>query len=369
MDTAAVSWKGRILFAEKAQKRRVADGRWRIKAMGRSAVPMRLLEVAMVLSLATVLVAAAAGCGGSSQTSEESDGFLTSLAEAVDTGRMVQDIEYLASEELRGRPSGSPESSELEAFLARRLEELGLKPVGALGLDGYRQEFPVPTERCFLEKPPRSPTVTCANILGEIPGEGGETVVVTANYDGLGVDAVTGELYPGADYNASGAAAVLELARVISSLRERPRSTVVFALLGAEECGGYGSSALAEALEAEGFKSRVHIINLEGLGAGDGDYMDVWDLNYRKNRPAVKALDEAASLLGVTLEIGGADPGTSAATFFLHHLPAVTCDWSWFQRNEHPDFHLPSDSVERLKRDGLAAVARVTAVAIWLLAG
>lgn len=283
---------------------------------------------------------------------------------------MMRDVEYMAGEDLRGRPSGSPESAELEAFLAQRLQDLGLKPVGELGVDGYRQEFPVPTERCFLENPPAEPTVTCANILGEVPGEGGdELVVVTANYDGLGVDAATGEIYPGADYNASGAAAVLELARVISSLRERPRCTVVFALLGAEECGGYGSSALAEALEAGGYRSRAHIINLEGLGAGEGSYMDVWDLNYRKNRPAVEALDEAASLLGVTLEIGGADPGTSAATFFLHHLPAVTCDWSWFQRDEHPDFHLPSDTAQRLKREGLKAVARVTAVAVWLLAG
>ncbi len=321
-----------------------------------------------MLLLAFVL--AVAGCGGSADRGRENDGFLLSLADAVDPGRMMRDIEYLAGEGLRGRPAGSPESRELEAFLAQRLEELGLAPVAELGLSGFRQEFPVPTERCFIENPPPEPALTSANILGELPGErGDEMVLVTANYDGLGVDAATGEYFPGADYNASGTAAVLELARVISSLPVRPRNTVVFSLLGAEECGGYGSSALAEALEEEGFKSRVHIINLEGLGAGDGDYMDVWDLNYRKNRPAVEALDKAATMLEVTLEIGGADPGTSAAIFFLHHLPAVTCDWSWFERDEHPDFHQPGDTVERLREDGLRAVTRVVAVAVWLLAG
>lgn len=338
--------------------------------MRRATPPHRPYISLLILISAVALSAASASCGSSPQSSREDEGFLLSLADAVDTGRMMRDIEYMAGEELRGRPAGSPESSELEAFLAQRLVELGLEPVDELGLSGYRQEFPVPTERCFLESPPEGAALTCANILGEIPGEdGGELVVLTANYDGLGVDTDTGEFYPGADYNASGAAAVLEMARILSSAGERPRDTIVFALMGAEECGGYGSSALAEALESGGFKSGAHVINLEGLGAGEGGYMDVWDLNYRKNRPTVEALEEAASMLGVTLELGGADPGTSAATFFLHHLPAVTCDWSWFERDEHPDFHLPGDTPGRLREEGLRAVTGVTAVAAWMLAG
>ena len=238
-------------------------------------------------------------------------------------------------------------------------------------MEGYRQEFQVPAERCFLEEPLAVDTaVTCANIMGMIPGDpGGEMVVVVANYDGLGRDPDTGAIYPGADYNASGASAVLELARVFATGEEKPRATLVFALLGAEECGGYGSKALADSLQAEELRDRVHVINLEGLGAGDGDYMDVWDLNYRKNQPAVKALDEAAALLGVELELGGQDPGTSAATFFLYHIPAVTCDWSWFERNEHLDFHLPSDTPDRLNPEGMLKVTRVVAVAVRKLAG
>jgi hypothetical protein len=112
----------------------------------------------------------------------------------------------------------------------------------------------------------------------------------------------------------------------------------------------------------------VHVINLEGLGAGDEYYMDVWDLNYRKNRPTVEAIDGAASLLEVVLEIGGADPGTSASIFFLFHLPAVTCDWSWFERDDHPDFHLFSDTPDKINREGLLQVTQVVAVATWMLA-
>ncbi|MFW6113534.1 MAG: M28 family metallopeptidase, partial [Actinomycetota bacterium] len=208
-----------------------------------------------------------------------------------------------------------------------------------------------------------------ANILGELEGEkSDEMIIFTANYDGLGKDVDTGNIYPGADYNASGVSSVMELARILSSQGSKPAKTLVFALLGAEECGGFGSQALAEALETEDLKDSVHIINLEGLGAGEGDYMDIWDLKYSKNLPVVDAVEEAAGILDVIVELGGADPGTSASTFFLYHIPAVTCDWSWFERDEHPDFHLPSDVTERINQTGLLRVTQVAAVAAWLMA-
>lgn len=322
--------------------------------------------------LAAALIAlllVGSGCGASAPPAE-ADPFLLSFADKVDVARMMETIDYLASEELRGRPAGSPQSAELEQNLEERMRELGLEPASQLGLEGYRQEFPVPPERCFLEDPPPpDEPVNGTNIIGKIAGESeDELIVLTANYDSLGVDTSTGAIYAGADYNASSAAAILELASVFSSLERKPAKSLIFALLGAEECGGYGSAALTESLETGGFHDDVLAINLEGLGAGEGDYMDVWDLNYRKNRPTVEAVDEAAELLEVELELGGADPGTSAATFFLFHLPAVTIDWSWFERGDHPDFHLPSDTPDKIKQDGLRQVTRVVAVATWLLA-
>jgi hypothetical protein len=322
----------------------------------------------LLAAAAIALLLAGAGCGASTP-SVQTDPTLTSLTDAVDVTRMMETIDYMASDELRGRAAGSPQSSELESFLGERMAELGLEPVEQLGLDSFRQEFPVPAERCFLEDPPPAgETVDCANILGMIEGEStDEMIVLTANYDGLGIDPTTGSIYPGADYNASGTASVLELASTFSSLESKPGKTIVFALLGAEECGGYGSAALAESLETGGLRDSVRIINLEGLGAGGGDYMDVWDLNYRKNRPTVEAIDEAAAMLEVELELGGERLGTSASTFFLFHLPAVTIDWSWFERDDHPDFHMSSDTADRIREDGLLQVTRVVAAATWKL--
>jgi hypothetical protein len=132
---------------------------------------------------------------------------------------MMGVIEYLSSEELKGRPTGSTESGEVQDYLEENLIELGLLPVEQLGLEGFRQEFEVPPERCFLEDPPPpDQPVTAANILGMIPGESAEDMIIlTANYDGLGRDPDAGSVYPGADYNASGVSAVLELATIFAS--------------------------------------------------------------------------------------------------------------------------------------------------------
>ena len=333
----------------------------------------RPLSMVVSLIFITALLALGAGCGDSTPPPASSDKVPEStlaLADKVDVSRMMEVVEFLSSEELKGRPTGSTESSEVQDYLEKKISEQGLVPVEQLGLEGYRQEFEVPPERCFLEEPPPSDQpVVAANVLGMIPGESTEDMVIlTANYDGLGRDLDTGSIYPGADYNASGVSAVLELATIFASLDENPQKTLVFAFLDAEECGSYGSQALAEALEAGGFRRTVRIINLEGLGAGDGDYMDIWDLNYSRNRETVEAVELAAEALEVELELGGQDPGTSAAAFFLYHLPAVTCDWSWFERSEHPDFHLPTDTADRVNEVGMLKVTQVVAVAAMLLA-
>jgi aminopeptidase YwaD len=89
------------------------------------------------------------------------------------------------------------------------------------------------------------------NVVGRIPGSDPSqqhaTVLLTAHLDHLGIGkAVNGDkIYNGADDDASGTVAVIELARLLAS-SPRPRRTITLALFGSEELGGLGSSYFRE---------------------------------------------------------------------------------------------------------------------------
>ena len=91
---------------------------------------------------------------------------------------------------------------------------------------------------------------TC-NVVARLPGadskRASEAILLSAHIDHLGVgDPVDGDaIYNGANDDASGVAAVLELARALAT-GPRPRRTVLFALFGSEEQGGYGSAFFRE---------------------------------------------------------------------------------------------------------------------------
>ncbi len=296
---------------------------------------------------------------------------LEKIALSIDMNRMLKDIAFLSSEEMRGRPAGSPANQEISNYIEEVFRSLGLQPFNDLGLEDLRQEFLIPSSRCYLESPPeREEAIRINNIIGVIPGSSRKDmyIIFAANFDGIGIDMQTGKHYPGADYNASGVSAVVELARAFSKMGETPPATLVFAALNGDECGNFGSQALANVIEKSNLKDKVSIIYLEGLGGGSGDYMDIWDNNYKKNQLMVEAVDDAARFMRVTLEINGINEGSSGNLFFVYHIPCVICDWSWCERSDHPDYHKTSDTVDKLSREGLLKSTQVVGIGGYLIA-
>jgi Peptidase family M28 len=149
----------------------------------------------------------------------------------ISAARMQATVAYLASKEMRGRRVGSPQNARTADWLAARFAEIGLAPA----VDGsFAHEF------AYGERKGR-------NIAGiiEAAGVGGggkssEYVVVGAHFDGVGdVGAVH---RPAADDNASGVAALLEMARAVVAERKSLRRNVVFVAFDAEEVGLVGST-------------------------------------------------------------------------------------------------------------------------------
>ena len=148
------------------------------------------------------------------------------------------ELSFLADDALRGRGSGTADELVAAVYLASQLRELGIQPAGDHG--GYIQD--VSGEFKFFNGPRQWHT---RNVIGLLPGHDeklkDEVILLTAHLDHLGIKKpVNGdEIYNGADDDASGCVAVLELARHLAG--RKSKRTVVFAFFGSEEAGGQGN--------------------------------------------------------------------------------------------------------------------------------
>ena len=108
-------------------------------------------------------------------------------------------VEYLCSEELGGRATGTEGGRKVASWLEGNFRVLGLQPLGGAWLHGF-------TTSDGMGR----------NVIGLIPGSGTRYVVLMAHFDNLGT--LNGTFYPGADSNASGVAALLELAGMVKHM-------------------------------------------------------------------------------------------------------------------------------------------------------
>src|SRR4051812_39412735 len=171
------------------------------------------------------------------------------IAAAPDSIRIRNDIRYLASDALEGRGTGTPGNDSAAAFAARRYASLGLRSL----TPGYLQPFDARSAMMAHSGGPAA--VHTQNIIAMLPGRDpalrGQVLVIGAHIDHLGrstmgaLDPDAGNaIHNGADDNASGSAAVLELARLFAA---RPaRRTIVFANFTGEELGLLGSQYFVE---------------------------------------------------------------------------------------------------------------------------
>jgi Zn-dependent M28 family amino/carboxypeptidase len=139
--------------------------------------------------------------------------------------------DFLASDALQGRGSGTPYETIAATYIASELEAYGIQPAAAGG--------------GFLETAPAGHGTT-TSVVGKLAGTDANAPVLllTAHLDHLGVRPDRpyqgDDIYNGADDDASGCTAVLELARALAA-GPRPRRSVYFAFFGSEEDGGWGA--------------------------------------------------------------------------------------------------------------------------------
>lgn len=256
-------------------------------------------------------------------------------------------MEALAGDEMNGRGSASADELTAAKYIASQLKLLRIKPAGDNG--GYLQTVTFKRRvRGAPEQPPTEANTT--NVLGIIPGRDPlltkETILLSAHLDHLGVGReVNGDkIYNGADDDASGVTAVLELAKALTS-GPRPKRTVVFALFGSEEIGGWGARYFQEHPPVP-FESLVANLEFEMIGRPDAAVPrdTLWLTGYERSN-----LGPALKVFGARLV---ADPHPDQRFFqrsdniVLARKGIVAHTVSSF--GLHTDYHRPSDDLAHI---------------------
>lgn len=149
---------------------------------------------------------------------------------AVVSNQLLKDAEVLSSDAYEGRKVGTKGGEMARNYLIGRLKEIGVKPYP--GQTGYEQPFEF--------KGRNGGTMTQGkNLIAYVQGKSENVIVVSAHYDHVGI--IKGEVYNGADDNASGTAALLQFAQYFAA--HQPNNTLIFAFFDAEESGLQGAKA------------------------------------------------------------------------------------------------------------------------------
>jgi hypothetical protein len=189
-------------------------------------------------------------------------------------------------------------------------------------------------------------------IEGSDPALRREYVVVGAHADHCGSH--MGLLFPGAEDNASGSAAVMEIARIFARSPVKPRRSIVIALFGGEEAGLKGSEYFTANLLVPG-GTPVAMLNLDMVGSGDG-----MNCAYSGKEPTLEtAVRDADKHIGIVRSMrpirGVGVRGSDYAPFFARGIPCV----SFASNGPHLAYHQTGDTIYRINPDMLADAARL----------
>jgi len=326
------------------------------------------------LSALTLLLGA---CAAPAQTLSGSAG--TSAGSAgvrVNAADVRTELTALAHDSMQGRRVWTPGAARAARYVSGMMSSLRLTPGGDNGT--FIQRIPgrinpqngrgggVASFAAYDSLPPSERT-TDANVIGMVRGSDAtlrdEYIVVAAHYDHIGIrPAVNGDsIANGADDDASGVVAMLEIAR---ALRANPaRRTVVFVAFTGEEAGGVGTrwymSHPAVPLEKTVAQFQIEMIGRpDSLVGGPGK---AWLTGYE-----MSTMGPILAAAGVPVVL---DPRPSQRffsrsdnyAFAMKGIPAHT--FSSFDPERNKDYHQVSDDVDKVD------FAHMTSMIEWAVKG
>ena len=294
--------------------------------------------------------------------------FLDDAVNSIKKDKLKKDLYYLASTELEGRMSGKKGNVTAADFIKKEFDRMGL--------DSMYHKFPI--ERKNPGPKNEIGDGFTQNVYGWIEGNDpllkDEIVVIGAHMDHIGYgpsmsrDRRKMAVHPGADDNASGTVALLEIAEAFSLLKNKVRRTVVFQAYSAEEMGLLGSRYYCNnptfPIDDPDINKHVFMLNMDMVGhLGRGVYFAGFDASPSSIDVGkkIKELDGKYDFASRITSRGTG--GSDHACFYNRKIPVA-----FLHTGLHPYYHKPVDTPDKINYEGLESISRYAFELSWKIA-
>ena len=254
---------------------------------------------------------------------------------------------FLASDAMQGRASGSNYERIAAEYIGSQFRQFGLEPGGdtdSAGNKGFVQHVTIEPRTQGGES--RSTWNAIGILRGSDRRAAGEAIMISAHLDHIGVnETMTGDkIFNGADDDASGCVAVMELARVLASGR-RPRRTIYFICFGSEERGGHGARYFISNSPIP-LTQIVADLNLEMLGRPDPKLPagTLWLTGFERSTLGPELARQGAAIAPDPRPEQNFFQRSDNYTLALRGVIAHTVS----SFGMHTDYHRPSDDVSKI---------------------
>lgn len=304
--------------------------------------------------IALAAVAASSGCTRSWPAPASDTPAAVTAPAVIDSVRLLTDLRVLSADSMVGRGTDAVGAAKARRYLIPAFRDAGLQMMGS----SWQHPFTYGAQA--------EPAIG-VNLIGRITGTRfpSRVIVISAHYDHLG--SRNGRIYNGADDNASGTAALLEVARHFS--RNPPQHTLIFAGFDAEEVGLRGARAF---LAAPPVPRESIILNVNMDMVGRNAAGELYAAGTHHTPALAPILMGIAANAPVTLKLGHDRPGLPPGedwTQSSDHGPfhGAGIPFVYFGVEDHADYHQPTDDFERIDPGFFVRATRTIASAVIAL--
>nr|WP_297306355.1 M28 family metallopeptidase [uncultured Flavobacterium sp.] len=303
----------------------------------------------------------------------EQNAVLNSYIESISKQNLINNLGVLASDEMEGRKTGEFGQKMAANFIRDYYKDLNILP--APGTDDYFQKVPSRAMQALFSPRLNDSENVVAFIEGtEFPNE---YIIISAHYDHIGM--ANGEIYNGADDDASGTSAVMEIARLFQKAKlagNGPKRTLVFLHCTGEEYGLFGSKYYVNH-PLFPLDQTVCNLNIDMIGRTDKKYKKADNYLYLVGSDKISSelhnlsenMNEQYAQLILDYELNAENHPeqifyrSDHYNFAKKNIPVI-----FYYSGTHEDYHQPTDTFDKIEFDKMRNRIKLIFATAWQIA-